>query len=63
VNILGRETDLPLVRSPPLNSGLTMVLELATEAVCVMAPGHPMQALETVSSADLIDVDLVLLGR
>jgi len=63
VAILGRETDLALVRSPPLNSGLSMVLELATEAVCVMAAGHPMQALETVSSADLIDVDLVLLGR
>lgn len=63
VAILGRETDLALVRSPAINSGLSMVLELATEAVCVMAAGHPMQALETVSSADLIDVDLVLLGR
>ncbi|MDA8454399.1 LysR substrate-binding domain-containing protein [Acidovorax sp. GBBC 3334] len=38
-------------------------LELATEAVCVMPAGHPLQALETVSVADLIDVDLVLLVR
>ncbi|WP_082572106.1 LysR family transcriptional regulator [Variovorax sp. Root434] len=63
VALLGRETDLALVRSPPLNSGLSMVLEFATEAVCVMAAGHPLQVLETVSSADLVDVDLVLLGR
>ncbi|CAM3440639.1 LysR family transcriptional regulator [Paracidovorax anthurii] len=63
VAILGRETDLALVRSPPLNSGLAMVLELATEAVCVMPAGHPLQDLKTVSCADLIDIDLVLLGR
>lgn len=63
VAILGRETDLALVRSPTLNSGLAMLLEIATEAVCVMPAGHPLQALQTVSSADLIDVDLVLLGR
>jgi DNA-binding transcriptional LysR family regulator len=63
VALLSREVDLALVRSPALNTGLAMVLELATEAVCVMPAGHPLQALETVTSADLIDVDLVLLGR
>lgn len=63
VALLGREADLALVRSPPLNSGLAMVTELATEAVCVMPAGHPLQALQTVASADLIGIDLVLLGR
>ncbi|AVT17703.1 LysR family transcriptional regulator [Paracidovorax avenae] len=63
VALLGREVDLALVRSPPLNTGLAMVSELVTEAVCVMPAGHPLQDLETVGSADLVDVDLVLLGR
>ena len=63
VALLSREVDLALVRSPAINTGLTMMLELATEAVCVMPAGHPLQALETVASADLIDIDLVLLGR
>ncbi|WP_175218886.1 LysR family transcriptional regulator [Achromobacter deleyi] len=63
VAVLGREADLALVRSPPVNSGLSMILRLATEAVCVMPPGHALQALDEVTSADLIGVDLVLLGR
>lgn len=63
VALLSREVDLALVRSPPLNTGLAMVFEMATEAVCVMPAAHPLQALKTVATADLIDVDLVLLGR
>ena len=61
--MLGREADLALVRSPPVNSGLSMLLRLATEAVCIMPPGHPLQALDEIGPADLIGVDLVLLGR
>ncbi len=63
VAVLGREADLALVRSPPMNSGLAMLRRLATEAVCIMPPGHPLQALDEIGPADLIGVDLVLLGR
>lgn len=63
VALLGREVDLAMVRSPALNTGLSMLHEVATEAVCVMPTGHPLLALETVASGDLVDVDLVLLGR
>ncbi|WMD22838.1 LysR family transcriptional regulator [Achromobacter seleniivolatilans] len=61
--VLGREADVALVRSPPMNSGLSMVLRLATEAVCILPPDHPLLVQETISSADLIGEDLVLLGR
>ncbi|WP_454673635.1 LysR family transcriptional regulator [Achromobacter pestifer] len=63
VAVLGREADLALVRSPPMNSGLNMVLQLATEAVCILPPGHALLKQETISAADLIGEDLVLLGR
>lgn len=63
VAVLGREADLALVRSPPMNSGLNMVLRLATEAVCILPPNHALVAQETIASADLIGEDLVLLGR
>lgn len=61
--VLGREADLALVRMPAQNSGLDMVLCFATEAVCVMPEGHPLQALPAVTPADLQGTDLVLLGR
>jgi len=61
--VLGREADLALVRSPTLNSGLETVVRLSTDAVCIMRPGHALDALSEIGPADLIGVDMVLLGR
>lgn len=61
--VLGREADLALVRSPTLNSGLETVARLSTDAVCIVPSGHALHALPEVGPADLIGVDMVLLGR
>lgn len=63
VGVLGREVDLALIRYPSLNDGLDLMTRLSTEAVCIFPPGHALAALNEITPADLIGVDLVLLGR
>jgi len=61
--LLGREADVGLVRLPMELPGLAAGACLASEAVCIMPRGHPLEKLDTVGPLDLEDVSLVLLGR
>jgi DNA-binding transcriptional LysR family regulator len=55
--------DLAIARLPVIHAGVRAEVVMRSETVCVLPPGHPLSAQETISPRDLEGEPLVLQSR
>jgi DNA-binding transcriptional LysR family regulator len=61
--VVDRTADLGFVRLPAEEPSVRVIPLVRSRMVCAMPRGHPLTAKETVDLSDLLDSDLILLGR